>query len=190
MIQVGLTGGIGSGKSTVARILETLGYPVFHSDEAAKRIMHEDKVMEQIISIFGPESYSNGQLNRKKIASEIFNDSSKRQELESLIHPLVRSAFQDFCILNSSKIIFNEAAILFETGAYKSFQKVIYVSAPMELRLKRVIQRDLVDREAVLARMAAQNSDEINSALADFVIKNDEKESLIRQVLSLINQLN
>lgn len=190
MLKVGLTGGIGSGKTTVSKVFSALNYPVFYSDLEAKKIMHSDEVRMEIQRVFGNEVYENGVLKRSKMAELIFNDQSLRSKLELIVHPKVREAFDEFVQQSQSKIVFNEAAILFETGANKRFDKIVYVSAPEDIRIKRVMARDQISEEAVRSRIKAQNPDEENSKLADFVIINDGKKSIINQVMSILEELS
>ena len=191
MLRVGITGGIGSGKSIVSKILTTLGYPVFNSDSEAKLIMvRSDEVRAELIALFGPEAYSGSELNRHHIANMIFADDSLRYALNEIVHPATRKEFERFCDLNThSKIVFNEAAILFETGAYKNFDKTLLVTAPIELRIKRVSKRDGISEEAVYDRIKSQWSDQEKVKLADFVIDNSEEKPMLIEVEKILNLL-
>jgi dephospho-CoA kinase len=155
MQTIGITGGIGAGKSTVAKIFESLGYPVFYSDAVAKQLMHTDPLLKQaLIESFGEKTFLNGNLNRSFLAEIIMNDGEAKEKISSLVHPRVRESFDEFASDNSSKqLIFNEAAILFETGSYKSFDAVILVTAPEDVRIARVRQRDSATVEQVKDRM-------------------------------------
>jgi dephospho-CoA kinase len=188
--RIGITGGIGAGKSTVSKILEAMGFPVFNSDLQAKNTADfNPEVKVEIISLFGDSIYSNNELNRPKMADLIFNDPLLREKLNHIIHPRVRAAFDEFALVSSSELVFNEAAILFETGAYKQLDATILVTSPKELRIQRLLSRDKSSREAIEARMNTQWSDEEKRELADYIIENDENQSLIKQVEQLISVL-
>ncbi len=191
MVKIGITGGIGSGKSVVSKILETLGYPVFNSDSVAKEIVNTDpEIIHGLKELFGDQIYKGNELNRELLAQHIFSDDNYREKVNRLIHPRVRAAFEAFAINAASPVVFNEAAILLETGAYQQFSKTILITAPKELRLKRVMQRDNVSEEAVKARMEKQWSDEKKIPLADYTICNDEKEPLLAQVQHVLKEMN
>jgi dephospho-CoA kinase len=188
--RIGITGGIGAGKSTVSKILEAMGFPVFNSDLQAKNTADfNPEVKVEIISLFGDSIYSNNELNRPKMADLIFNDPLLREKLNHIIHPRVRAAFDEFALVSSSELVFNEAAILFETGAYKQLDATILVTSPKEMRIQRLLSRDKTSREAIEARMNTQWSDEEKRELADYIIENDENQSLIKQVEQLISVL-
>jgi dephospho-CoA kinase len=189
-ISVGITGGIGSGKSYICQTLEAMGYPVFYSDEQAKDIISNNpEAIAAITEIFGDEAYLNGKLNKIYLAEKIFGDPSLREKMNAVVHPLVRQHFLVWASKTHSPIVFNEAAILFETGAYKNFDFVILVFSPEDLRLKRVMRRDGVSKEEVKARINAQWPDDKKIPLASFTINNDEKEPLLPQIVEIINQL-
>ena len=188
MLKIGITGGIGSGKSTVAKVFEQLGIPVYHADYWAKELMNTDAlVIQRMKEIFGNAIYdSTGKADRKKIAEIVFNDKEKLNELNSVIHPAVWLHGENWLKQHADKpYILKEAAILFESGGNKGVDKVIMISAPKELRIQRVIQRDNVTEEEVTARMANQWDDERKIALSDFVIVNDGKQLVIPQVLGV-----
>ena len=186
MFQVGLTGGIGVGKTTVARIFNILGVPIFNADEVAKKIMLEDEVLKQnIILEFGNESYSNNQLNTKHIASIVFNDNYKLEKLNALVHPATINYYNNWVQLQNTTYVIKEAALLFEAGAATNINFVIGIFAPKNLRYKRVIQRDNITKEQVDARMKNQIDDAIKIKLCDAVINNDEQSLLINQVIKL-----
>lgn len=191
MLKIGLTGGIGSGKSVVSKVLETMGYLVFNSDEESKALMNQDpSLVQKITQLFGEDAYQNDELNRPFLAEAIFQNPALREKISSIVHPATRLAFQSFCEQNQrEKVIFNEAAILFETGAYTSFDKMILVSAPEALRIHRVMERDQLSEESVRARMKAQWPDDEKRKLADFVLINDDRTPLIDQIERVINQL-
>lgn len=193
-ILIGITGGIGSGKTIVSKILQSMGYPVFSSDTEAKRILIEDpQIVASIQSLFGKEAYLNEggslKVNRALLADQIFKNPNLRNKLNALIHPKVRSNFDDWANANEG-IIFNEAAILFETGSYKNFDKILLVVAPEELRIARVMNRDQVDHQKVKDRINAQWTDEQKIPLSQFVIHNDEKRLILPQVLAVLENLN
>lgn len=192
-LKIGITGGIGSGKTHVCRIIQQLGYPVFYSDQEAKSIMQNDiEVIEQIKQLFGSSAYSNGELNREHLAKCAFNNPSLLAQLNNAVHPVVRKNFSIFAEKHCDKqLIFNEAAILFETGAYKNFDLNILITAPKKLRIERIMSRDNSSEEQVLSRMKNQWEDEQKIPLADYVITNDEKSDLetdIKKILQDIEQ--
>lgn len=183
MLKVGLTGGIGSGKSTVAKVFEAFGIPCYYADDRAKMLMHSDESLKMdLIEEFGPEIYNDGHLDRKLLAQIVFNDDSARERINGLVHPAVGRDFETWSQEQSSSYVLKEAAILFETEAYKLNDFNILVTAPESLRIARVKKRDGVEEHEVRARMRAQWSDEKKAKLANFVILNDEQHSLINQV--------
>lgn len=191
MIKVGITGGIGAGKSVVAQILKTLGYPVYIADTEAKRLMSESPAIRRgLISCLGAEAFNGGQLNRPFIAQAIFHDKNLLKKINSLVHPEVRSDFQRWTKqFPESSILFLESAILYEADFQKELDSIIYVSAPHEVRIKRVIERDSCSRNDVEQRIAAQRTEEEKAEKADFTIFNDECNPLIPQIVFILNQL-
>lgn len=192
MLRVGLTGGIGSGKSTVAAIFEVIGIPVAYADEEAKRLMNEDPGLRKAISLhFGADAYPNGTLDRKYLAGKVFTDPAKLQLLNSLVHPVTiregRRWMQEQTALHPYAI--REAALLFESVAASELDFIIGVYAPPALRIHRAMQRDMVAREEVLRRMNNQIDEDIKMRLCDAVIRNDETDPVIPQVLALHRQL-
>lgn len=186
---IGLTGGIGSGKSTLLAWLRSNGIPCFESDIVGKQLLN-GQLKQDVIDCFGPELYPNDVLDTKKMAQLVFQDKEALEKLNYLVHPAVGKAFKDFIEKNkNAQIVVKEAAILFETGAYKSCDFVILVCAPLEKRISRVIQRDGVKRAEVLARMSKQWDDNKKSALADFVIENDSLELAIQQLEAILKKL-
>ncbi|ETZ20826.1 dephospho-CoA kinase [Pedobacter sp. V48] len=189
MLKVGITGGIGSGKTTICKIFETLGVPVFYADTVAKEIMVNDAILIQgVKDTFGKESYLPGDiLNNKHIAGIVFNDAGELAKLNGLVHPAVFRAFDNWVIQLPEKVpyILKEAALLFESGSYKMCDKNILVTAPLELKLDRVMKRDGVTADQVKARMDKQFTDEKKIQMADYLIKNNETDSLINQVMDL-----
>ena len=192
MIKIGITGGIGSGKSTVCRIFETFGIPVFYADTVAKEIMVTDPVLVAgVKDAFGQESYDEaGRLNNKHIAGIVFGNSVELARLNSVVHPAVFRAFDNWLdkVPVSAPYILKEAALLFESGSYKACDKSVLVTAPAELKIKRVMDRDGVTAEQVQARMDKQMSDSEKIKMADFLIRNDESQPVIVQVLDLHHQ--
>jgi len=189
-LTIGLTGGIGSGKTTVALRFEALGIPVFYSDEEAKKCYSDPQIMASVAELAGDDVFQNGILDRKLLAVRIFASDDLRKRINDLIHPRVREAFVQFYLRNQHvPYIINEAAILFETGAYKNFNKTILVSAPEDVRLARVMQRDGAAENDIKQRMAAQWSDEQKRALADFTIENTDWATLNEQVSTIHRQL-
>jgi dephospho-CoA kinase len=188
MLKVGITGNIGSGKTTVSKIFEVLGIPVFYADDAAKNVMSNDPILiDAIKSTFGKASYfDGGTLNRKHIAAIVFNNEAELDKLNAIVHPATFRAFDNWLPKHqNAPYILKEAAVLFESGAYKMCDKTIMVAAPLEMRVKRVMLRDKLLEEEILKREARQFTEEKKLELADFFIKNDEKELVIPQVLRL-----
>ena len=192
MIKIGITGGIGSGKTTVCKVFETLGIPVFYADTVAKQIMVTDRILvEEVKLAFGNESYTEaGLLNNKHIAGIVFQNQDELNKLNSLVHPAVFRAFDEWAkeIPASVPYTLKEAALLFESGSYKMCDKSILVTAPLPLKLTRVMERDQVSEEQVLARMDKQFTDEQKIKMADYFIENTEATSVILQVLELHQQ--
>jgi dephospho-CoA kinase len=192
MLKVGITGGIGSGKTTVCKIFEVLGIPVFYADAVAKQIMVTDLLlMEGIVAAFGKESYtSDGRLNNKHIANIVFENKNALDQLNQLVHPAVFRAFDTWEQNMTAAVPYTlkEAALLFESGSYQMCDVNILVTAPLKTKLDRVMQRDQVTEAQVLARMDKQFTDEQKINLADHLINNTEDQSLILQVLKLHQQ--
>lgn len=187
---IGITGGIGSGKSMVAKVLQLMGYPVYSSDQRAKEIMHEDQLLiEGLKELFGEEAYLDSNLNRPYIAAQIFKDASKRTAMNNLVHPAVRKDFQNWVSRQKSPVLFQESALLFETGNYKSFDAVILVSAPEKVRMQRVKERDQLTDEQVQSRFNAQMPEEEKMKLTNLVIHNDGNQLLVPQILDLLKRI-
>jgi dephospho-CoA kinase len=190
VLRVGLTGGIGSGKSTVAQIFEVLGIPVYYADIAAKKIMNEDEGLRSTIkNIFGEQAYANNVLDRKYISSIVFSDPAKLQQLNSLVHPATKKDGEAWMQQQTSPYAIHEAALIFEAKVSDRLDLVIGVSSPIELRIKRAMDRDKVSREEVLKRMEQQLDEELKMSKCDFVLINDEQQLLIPQVLTLHEKL-
>ncbi len=191
MLLVGITGGIGSGKSTVCKIFEVLSVPIYYADDRAKYLMHHDlNLVQALKDTFGTDIYKDGQLDRALLASRVFADKEELTKLNALVHPAVAQDTIAWQMAQSAApYTLREAALLFETGTYKSLHKVIVVTAPLEVRIARVMGRDNVTEEQVRDRIANQWSEEQKVALADYIISNDGEAALIPQVLNVHNQL-
>jgi dephospho-CoA kinase len=188
MLKIGLTGNMGSGKTTVSKIFEILGIPVFYADDAAKQVMVTDQILIDGIRLaFGKASYfDDGTLNRQHIAAIVFNNDQALAKLNLLVHPATFRAFDAWlATIGDVPYVLKEAALLFESDSYKMCDYTIMVQAPLEARIKRVIQRDNLSREEIEKRNAHQFSEEKKTALANYVIKNDGSELVIPQVLEL-----
>ena len=189
-LKIGITGGIGSGKSTVAKVIETLGYPVFYADQVAKEIMEGSPVVKAaLIEWLGNDAIIDNQLNKPYIASKIFSDAQLKGKINNLVHPLVREAFREVAHQSKKELVFMEAAILFETGSYQNMDKNILVVADETVRIQRVMQRDRVSQKAVEERMNNQWPDDKKTQLADFIIENNPQVLITPQVLQTIDYL-
>jgi len=190
-LDIGVTGGIGTGKTIVCKIFEVLGYPVFYADDEAKKVMMtDDNLIANIKLHFGEEAYfNNGEVNRKLISAIVFKDKKKLNLLNSLVHPATLKAYEHWKNKQRSKITLKEAALLFETDTYKLSDYNILVVAPKELKIARVIVRDNITKEQVIDRMNKQMGDPEKLKLANFVIENDEIQALIPQVLKVEDKL-
>jgi dephospho-CoA kinase len=187
---VGLTGGIGSGKSTIAQLLVTMGYPVYNSDDRAKWLQNNHlELVNQIKLLLGADVYAEGKLNRAMVADRVFTDSNLLKQLNAIVHPVVAVDFAEWLAAQKSSIVFKESAILVETGIYKQCDALIVVTAPESLRLKRVVSRDGTSEDGIRQRMNNQQPEAEKAALADFVIVNDDQQLIIPQVLKMIEQL-
>ena len=191
MLKVGVTGGIGSGKTTVCKVFELLGIPVFYADDVAKSIMHTDQVLKtDILNTFGESAYTKeGTLNRSYISSLVFNNKLELEKLNSLVHPAVFRAFDNWLLeQKDAPYVIKEAALLYESDSYKMCDESILVIAPTETKISRVKVRDGFSDEDVKLRMNRQFSDEIKIKFADHILNNDEKQLLIPKIIQLHQQ--
>jgi dephospho-CoA kinase len=187
MIKIGITGGIGSGKSLVCDIFRKLGISVYNADSRAKIITNEStEIRNALIAKFGKEIFKNNQLNRSLLAEIIFKDKTALEYVNSLIHPAVRIDFGNWCKQHETEpYVIEEAALHFESGAYKEMDKMITIYAPEDIRIKRVSSRDGLSPEQIKSRIKNQWPEEEKLQKSDFVIYNDEKHSVLEQVLKL-----
>jgi dephospho-CoA kinase len=186
-VLIGLTGGIGAGKTTVAAVFKTLGIPVFNADEVAKELMQTSPVIkEQLINTFGKQVYAaNGILDKTYLAGIVFKDKYQLELLNAIVHPITIQAAKDWAAKQSSPYVIKEAALIFESAAADGLTAVIGVSAPLNLRIQRVMQRDACTKQEVEQRMRHQISDSIKLKLCDWVIENNEQDLVLPQVLKV-----
>lgn len=191
MLRVGLTGNIGSGKSLVCRIIESTGIPVFKADEAGHAALEDKKILDELNSHYGSVIFnSDGTLNRRQLGKIVFNNPSELEFLSGLVHPFVKQCFDNWCQRYlDSQIVIHEAAIIFESGFNKYFDRIILVSAPEEIRLQRVLQRDRITISEARARMDRQWPEEKKMPLSDYLIINDGKFPIIPQVFKILEAL-
>ena len=187
---IGLTGGIGSGKTMVANYIKSLGFPVYIADDEARAIMETDEVVKAISNEFGEDIVENNKVNREKLSKLVFDNPDKLQKLNGIIHPLVKKHFDSWLKNYSNlKFVFKEAAILFESGGDKYCNAIITVTSPIETRIQRIIERDKTDKESVLKRIQNQWSDEQRIAKSDYVITNIGIESTKKQIDDILKTL-
>jgi len=191
MYRVGITGGIGSGKSLVCSVLEKFGIPVYYADTEARRLMNTDQELQRAIEeTFGTEAYKDGELDRKWVGSRVFGDPQLLKKLNQLVHPVVKRDFENWSKGRMDvPYLVEEAAILFESGASRSMNMTVLIYAPGPLRIKRVMERDGVSRAEVERRMVHQMDDEKKKELADRVIFNDERSLLLPQIVRLHEEI-
>lgn len=186
MLRIGLTGGIGSGKSTVAKVFRVLNVPVFEADAEGRRLLKEDaEVGAAVRDRFGTTVFHDGLIDRAALGAIVFNDKQALTDLNGIIHPAVRASFNAWASEQTRPYVVMEAAILAETGGHKAFDRILVVTAPEEIRMRRVMERDGVEAEAVRSRMANQLSETERNALADHLIENDDRHLVIPQVLKI-----
>ena len=192
MKRIGLTGNMGSGKSTVARIFEVLRIPVFYSDEVARQLYQSNDVKNELALLFPDDDfYKNGIFQKSELSALVFSNPESLQKINQLIHPLVEQEFQLWVIdYKHEPYVVQESAIIFENSLQHRFKSVVHVSAPLEIRLQRIMNRDHLEKNQVEARMSNQLPEESKRSLADFVIENDGKQLLIPQVMWLHKQFS
>ena len=187
MLKIGLTGGIGSGKTLASKVFRELGVPVYVADTEARRLMETNQeVIDGVVRLFGPEAYSDGKLNRSKLAEIVFRDPDLLATLNRIVHPAVRTDFETWSIQHTEKVyVVEEAAILFESGGHAFMDYIIFVKADMEQRIMRVMNRDHISRAQVEQRIARQMPEEEKEKLSDFIIYNDNDSMILPQIVDL-----
>ena len=190
MKKIGLTGGIGVGKTYVSKIFQKMGIPIFNADEQAKKCMVDDANLKEAVQLaFGENMYLKGVLQKDALAKIVFNNTEALAELNALVHPIVKQKFEDWCSLQSTSMVIKEAAILFESDAHLGLDAVVCVSAPENLRISRVQKRDGNSVEQIQSRMSKQMPQTEKEELADFLIVNDQVQLLLPQVLAIITEM-
>jgi dephospho-CoA kinase len=188
---IGLTGGIGSGKTTIANYFKELGVPVYIADDGAKNVMQSQSIIDRIKETFGSAIFDDNILNRAKLAEIVFNDKDKLNQLNSIVHPAVKSDFEAWLLEHKNyEYVIYEAAILFESGRYKECDLIITVTAPEEVRIDRVLKRDNTTRAQVLSRMKMQWNDEKRISGSNFIINNDNLKNAKQEVVKILKILN
>ena len=190
MKKIGLTGGIGSGKTSIAQILEAMSYPVYYSDLRAKFLSDEHPAIRQgLIDLLGEEAYIDRTLNRVFVSECIFSNPDLRLKVNQVIHPIVRKDFDDWASRQTSSLIFNEAAILFETGAYQQFDAILLICAPIDIRIQRVMLRDHCSKASVEDRIQSQWTDEQKRSLTKYCVENDGRQPVLIQLEKILSEL-
>lgn len=190
MKKIGLTGGIGSGKTSIAQILAAMSYPVYYSDQRAKFLSDENPAIRNgLFDLFGDEAYIDGTLNRVFVSERIFSNPDLRLKVNEIIHPIVRKDFDDWAAEQTSSLIFNEAAILFETGAYQQFDAVLLVCAPEAVRIQRVMLRDHCSKASVEERIQSQWTDAQKRSLTKYCVENDGRQPILIQLEKILKEL-
>jgi len=190
MKKIGITGGIGSGKTYVASVFQSLGIPIFNADIQAKRLMTSSGKLRKLVKEeFGNDIYKDADLNKEKLASIVFSNSNKLQKLNSLVHPIVKEEFDNWCKKQTSPYVIKEAAILFESNSHVGLDAVICVSAPLELRIERLLKRDNSSEKEIKKRIENQISQEEKEKRSDYIIVNDEKELLLPKIIKIHKEL-
>jgi len=193
MLLIGITGGIGSGKSHISRFIKTLDFPVYDSDTRAKQLVQRQDLKRQIQGIFGKKAYINNNYNSKYIASVVFNNEELLNELNQIIHPEVQKDFHTFVHVkqrDGASAIFKESALLVETGVYRNLDKLLLVTAPKEVRKKRVLRRKGMNEAKFEAIVSKQADDKLKAQFADFILSNDETHPFLPELLKFLNELN
>lgn len=193
MLKVAITGGIGSGKSIVCSVFEKLGIPVFYADPEARKLMNSDiGIREKMLNYFGLEIFDNNfQLNRSKLAAIIFNNKEALSTVNGIVHPVVRKEFNKWAKQQISPYVILESAIILESELVNDFDKIVTISAPLEVRIDRVMKRDSVSREVVLERIKNQMDEDLKREKSDYIIVNDGKEiMLLPQIINIHNSLH
>lgn len=190
MFKVGITGGIGSGKSTVCKIFETFGIPIFNADIEAKKLLTTPEIIDYYYKEFGTDVFTDNALDRKKIADIVFSNKKALAKVNSFIHPLVNMQFEKWCKkYHEEQYIIKEAALLFESGLYKKIDFNILIIAPLNIRIERVTKRDSISKDQVIERINNQWDDKKKIVMADAIIQNDDSQMLLQQVLELHNKI-
>ena len=190
MKKIGITGGIGSGKTYVASVFQSLGIPIFYADIKSKKLMtSSEKLIKLLKEEFGNDIYKDSDLNKEKLASIVFSNSNKLQKLNSLVHPIVKEEFNNWCKEQTSPYVIKEAAILFESNSYLGLDAVICVSAPLELRKTRLLKRDNYTEKEINNRIENQISQKEKEKRSDYIIVNDEKDLLLPQIIKIHKEL-
>ena len=190
MKKIGLTGGIGVGKTYVSKVFQQMGIPIFNADEQAKKCMVEDANLKAAVQLaFGESMYLEGVLQKEELAQIVFNNTKNLAKLNALVHPIVKQKFEDWCTLQSASMVIKEAAILFESDAHLGLDAVVCVSAAEKLRIARVQKRDGSSVEQIESRMGKQMSQAEKEELADFLVVNDQVQLLLPQVLAIITEM-
>ncbi|WP_312789406.1 dephospho-CoA kinase [Sphingobacterium sp.] len=185
-MKIGITGGIGSGKTFICQLFKALAVPVYNADDEAKKLMNTDlRIRESLIATFGEATYKDGMLDRAFLAQQIFSDKEKLELVNGIVHPIVIQAAKDWAEQQKARYSLKEAALLFESGSYKDLDYTILVTAPLSVRVQRVMERDGVTEEQVMERISKQLTDEEKIKMADFIIINDGITPLLPQVWSL-----
>lgn len=188
--KIGITGGIGTGKSTVSKILIALGYPVYFSDDRAKWLMENNQqLVAELTRLIGDETYIAGKLNRSFIAEKLFSNSQLKAKINELVHPVVRNDFNDWADSQQAPLLFQESALLVETGAYQLFDALIVVTAPLEQRIKRIQKRDGISINEINMRLTNQLAESEKIAVADYVITNDDHQPIVFQTQKIVGEL-
>ena len=186
MKKIGITGGIGSGKTYVSEVFRSLGIPIFYADIQAKQLMtSSEKLIKLLKEEFGYEIYKDADLNKEKLSSIVFSNYDKLQKLNSLVHPIVKEEFDNWCKKQTSPYVIKEAAILFESNSHLGLDAVICVLAPLELRMERLLKRDNYTEKEIKKRIENQISQEEKEKRSDYIIVNDEKELLLPQIIKI-----